>query len=233
MSRRRPIAAFTLMELLIGVSAFAIVLAALNGVFYAALRLRNKTTESLDQTLPLEQALATIKQDLANLLPPGTLAGQLQTTPTTGLSAMGLLPGAQATSPAFYTATGVIDETSPWAEEQRVTYFLAEPTNQTRGLDLVRAVTRNLLAPIEEPPLYQRLAAGIDSLSFLFYDGADWIDSWDSTTADPKLPLAIKVQIGLTPQPTDRLRPLPIELVVPLEVQAGTNQTAQAQGAAR
>jgi type II secretion system protein J len=233
MSRRRPIAAFTLMELLIGVSAFAIVLAALNGVFYAALRLRNKTTESLDQTLPLEQALATIKQDLANLLPPGTLAGQLQTTPTTGLSAMGLLPGAQATSPAFYTATGVIDETSPWAEVQRVTYFLAEPTNHTRGLDLVRAVTRNLLAPIEEPPLYQRLAAGIDSLSFLFYDGADWIDSWDSTTADPKLPLAIKVQIGLTPQPTDRLRPLPIELVVPLEVQAGTNQTAQAQGAAR
>jgi type II secretion system protein J len=233
MSRRRPIAAFTLMELLIGVSAFAIVLAALNGVFYAALRLRNKTTESLDQTLPLEQALATIKQDLANLLPPGTLAGQLQTTPTTGLSAMGLLAGAQATSPAFYTATGVIDETSPWAEVQRVTYFLAEPTNHTRGLDLVRAVTRNLLAPIEEPPLYQRLAAGIDSLSFLFYDGADWIDSWDSTTADPKLPLAIKVQIGLTPQPTDRLRPLPIELVVPLEVQAGTNQTAQAQGAAR
>lgn len=233
MNRRRQTAAFTLMELLIGVSAFAIVLAALNGVFYAALRLRNKTTESLDQALPLEQALATLKHDLANLVPPGTLAGELQSTPTTGLSAMGLLPGAQATSPAFYTATGVIDETSPWAEVQRVTYFLAEPTNNARGLDLVRASTRNLLPPIQEVPAYQRLAAGIDSLTFLFYDGADWIDAWDSTTAEPKLPLAIKVQIGLTPKETDRLQPLPIELVVPLEVQAGTNQTAQAQGASR
>lgn len=233
MTPRRQTAAFTLLELLIGVSAFAIVLAALNGIFYAALRLRNKTTESLDQALPLEQALATLKHDLANLVPPGTLAGELQTTPTTGLSTAARLPGAQAISPDFYTATGLIDETSPWAEVQRVSYFLAEPTNHVRGLDLVRATTRNLLPPIEQTPAYQRLASGVDSLTFLFYDGADWIDSWDSTTAEPKLPLAIKVQLGLTPTETDRRQPLPLELVVPLEVQAGTNQTAQAQGASR
>src|SRR5688572_5904097 len=39
--------AFTLLEVLIAVVTFGIVLAAMNAVFYGALRLRNKTTEAL------------------------------------------------------------------------------------------------------------------------------------------------------------------------------------------
>ena len=54
--------AFTLLELLIAVSVFAIVLAAINGVFYSAIRLRNRAVELVDRTLPVEQALTITAQ---------------------------------------------------------------------------------------------------------------------------------------------------------------------------
>src|SRR5258708_18471485 len=94
---RRP-RGFTLLDLLIAVAVFAIVLAAINAVFYGALRLRDKTTEALKEALPMQQALAIIKRDLANIVVPGgTLSGLLQTTTVTDM-----LP--RRASPAFYTS---------------------------------------------------------------------------------------------------------------------------------
>ena len=52
----RPRSGFTLLELLLAVAAFALVLAAINGVFYGALRLRNKTVAGFDDSLPLQPA---------------------------------------------------------------------------------------------------------------------------------------------------------------------------------
>jgi type II secretion system protein J len=167
-----------LLELLIAVAVFAIVLASINAVFYGALRLRNKTTEALKEALPMQQALAIIKRDLANIVVPGgQLSGILQTTVTADL-----LPG--RASPDFYTATGLIDETSPWAEVQKVCYLLADSTDRTGGQDLIRAVTRNLLpAMAMDQPVQQWLMSGVQALKFFYYDGAQWRDSWDSTTA--------------------------------------------------
>src|SRR6476620_2299644 len=64
--------AFTLLEILIAVSIFAIVLAAINAVFYAAVRLRNHTVAMIDKSVPIELALATIRRDLLSIVPPGT-----------------------------------------------------------------------------------------------------------------------------------------------------------------
>ncbi len=224
----RPRRAFTLIEVLIAVAAFAIVLAAINSVFYAALRLRNKTAMALDEALPGQQAVAIIQRDLANLaVPGGVLSGQLQT------SATKILPN--QISPDFYTSTGFVDETSPWAEIQRVSYALVPSTNRNGGKDLFRAVTRNLLpVTAQEQPVLQWLMTGVQNMAFLFYDGAQWRDSWDSTTPDTttglsnNLPRAIKVQIQLAPEQTARAASLlaPIELIVPVSVQARTNQTS-------
>jgi type II secretion system protein J len=219
--------AFTLIEVLIAVAAFAIVLAAINSVFYSALRLRNKAALAVEEALPREHALAIIKRDLANLaVPGGILSGQLQTTVTKSLP--------DQVSPDFYTSSGLVDETSPWAEVQRVCFALAESTNRNGSKELVRGVTRNLL-PVagEELPARQWLMSGVQSVAFLFHDGAQWRDSWDSTTPDPSsgrtnnLPKAIKVQIQLVPERSGRAITVsaPIELVVPVNVQAPTNRT--------
>jgi type II secretion system protein J len=230
--------AFTLLEVLVAVTVFAIVLAAVNTVLYGALRLRNRATESLEQGLPGQQALAVIQRDLANLVVPGgTLSGVLQTSSITNLV------GGQS-SPDFYTTTGLIDETSPWAEIQKVSYILVDSTNRTAaGRDLIRAVTRNLLpATLEEPPAQQWLMSGVQGLSFYYYDGTQWRDSWDSTVPDAvtgltnTLPQAIKVQIQTAPEQTGRAfsaMAAPIELVVPVVIQARTNKSQTTEGGAR
>jgi len=228
---------FTLLELLIAVMVFAIVLAAMNSVLYGALRLRNRASESLEQALPMQQGLAILKRDLENIvMPGGPLSGVFQTTAITNLV------GGQS-SPDFYTSTGLIDQTSPWAQIQRVSYVLADPTNRAAaGRELIRAVERNLLpATMQDEPAEQWLMSGVQGMTFYYYDGTQWRDSWDSTTTDPttgltnNLPKAIRVLIQLAAPETGRAlsAPAPVELVVPVVVQARTNRTQQAGGGSR
>jgi type II secretion system protein J len=216
--------AFTLLELLIAVSIFAIVLAAINAVFYSALRLRNRSAAMMDKSVPIELALATMRRDLLNIVPPGTnlLFGPLQSTSRSNLVA-------GAAGPAFYCASGIVDETSPWAEIQRVTYAVLESTNRSQGKDLVRYADRNLLAVTPEPPPPQRLLSGVRDMTFSFYDGGQWRDYWDTTT-DTNLPRGIKVQIQLAADLNDSraVLPAPIQLVVPVLVSSMTNTTTDA-----
>jgi prepilin-type N-terminal cleavage/methylation domain-containing protein len=68
---KREHAGFTLIEVMVAMVAFAIILAAINGVFWGALKLQKRTAESVDAALPIEQALAVIRNDLINIVPPG------------------------------------------------------------------------------------------------------------------------------------------------------------------
>jgi len=232
---------FTLMEVLIATVAFAIVLAAINGVFYGAMRLRAKTVQSIDESLPTQRALAIIKRDLANIVVPGgTFFGALQTAPTANLTAQGSgattasKPTTQSvigqSSPDFFTTSGTIDETSYWADVQKVSYLLVNSTNGTAGRDLYRSVTRNLLPSLQDIPVQEPLMGGVQSIFFYYYDGSQWRQSWDSTTVDTvtglsnSLPKAIKVQLAMAVDERGRLQPPPIELVVPITVVGPTNQ---------
>lgn len=245
--------AFTLLELLIAVVAFAIVLAAINGVFYSGLKLRNRSAASLERSLPLTQALIVLKRDLANLAPPSTnesrLIGELQSSPTgTGSGSgsgpsstprFGSLAGATGgasgqpaqVSPDFYTLSGLLDTSSPWPNVQKVAYLLVDSTNRSAlGKDFIRAVTRNLLPAggFEEEPVEQLLLTDVEDVFFLYHNGTDWVESWDSTADETmKLPRAIKVQIQLAAE-TRASQSAPVELVVPIVVEASTNATSQA-----
>lgn len=241
----RPRRAFTLLELLIAVVAFAIVLAAINGVFYSGLKLRNRSAASLEKSLPLAQAMLVLKRDLANLAAPSTnetrLIGELQSTPTgSGASStprFGSLAGATGgssgqnaqVSPDFFTLSGLLDSSAPWPNVQKVAYLLVDSTNRNAlGKDLVRAVTRNLLPSggIEEAPAEQLMLTDVEDVFFLYYNGTEWAETWDSTADETmKLPRAIKVQIQLAAASQAELRP-PVELVVPIMVQASTNSVS-------
>jgi prepilin-type N-terminal cleavage/methylation domain-containing protein len=234
-------AGFTLFELLLAVAIFAVVLMAIHTVFYSALSLRNRTVAQLEHAVPLERALEILRRDLASLVPPGgTFSGPLQSAVSAG-GGLGQsstantntyranLPGL-VVSPELYTATGIIDDYRPWGDIARVTYYLADPTNNSPGRDLIRAVTRNLLPILEDQPEHQWLLGGVDHLQFLFFDGLYWSEVWDSTTAATPLPSALKIQLWLTSDNTSRATSDPIELVVPLVVHAVTNQTDSASG---
>ena len=218
---------FTLIEILIAVTVFAIVLGAMSTVLFGAFRMRNAMTRTLDETRPLQQAVSSIRRDLAGIVPPGgALSGALQTPANGGT----ILPG--QISPCFYTTTATLDEEAPWGEVQKVFYALTDSTNRSGGKDLIRAVNQNLLpVMIEEQPTQQVLMSGVQNVLFFFYDGTQWRDSWDSATADPStgqtnmLPLAIKVQIQLAAGENGRrAAPSPVEMVVALMAQSSTNK---------
>src|SRR5438270_5454702 len=63
--------AFTLMEIMLALAVSAIALAGIGGVFYSALRLRERSAAMVDEAVPLQQALIFIKRDLQGAVPPG------------------------------------------------------------------------------------------------------------------------------------------------------------------
>jgi prepilin-type N-terminal cleavage/methylation domain-containing protein len=221
--KTRNQSAFTLIELILAISIMAIILAAINGMFFTALHLRNAAVNSLEASLPVEQALDVIQHDLANLqcstntnsvfLPPLITANPTNAQPN-------------QVGPDFYTSGGELDGMTPWGCMQKVDYILAAPTNGYRGpgRDLIRAVTRNLL-PLSQPiPPDEKhtLLSGLQSLNFLYYDGTQWDQNWD-TTQQTNLPQAIKVQIHMAQIPGAPVQNQPLELVVPIDVLLTTN----------
>jgi len=228
---RNKIRAFTLIELLLAISIMAIILTAINGMFFTALHLRNTAVNSLEASLPVEQALDVMEHDLANLnCSTNTNSGFL--APLITLNPTNALPN--QIGPSFYTSGGELDGMVPWGCMQKVDYLLAAPTNGNRGpgRDLIRAVTRNLL-PISQPaPADEQhtILSGVQSLNFLYYDGMQWDQNWD-TTQQTNLPYAIKVQIHMAPLPgaSSMAQNQVLELVVPVDVMLSTNQITALQ----
>jgi type II secretion system protein J len=235
--RRR---AFTLLELLLAVFVFSIVLGAIHVVFFTAFKLRNRTSESIERALPLQQTLATIKRDLSNLVPPGgALSGALQSTPT--ISTSGSMTGMRRgqNGPEFYTATGILENLVAGSDIRRVSYFLAAPTNDAPGLDLYRSVARNLLPISQDETEDQFLMSGVEEITFQYHDGNAWRDTWDSTQVDSatgltnNLPRAIKLELQLHAEKQSIGQPAPVQLVVPVVVMARTNSSTQVSGGAQ
>ena len=127
----------------------------------------------------------------------------------------------QQTGTEFYTTTGLMDDDNSWSEMQRVSYSLAQPTNQTDvGMDLIRTVSRNLLPVMDDDFEEQWLMSGLEQLTFEYYDGQDWVEYWDSTISETPTPTSIRVVLEFA-KPQDETKPTrdPVELVIPIAVQ--------------
>jgi type II secretion system protein J len=233
----RTRAAFTLLEVLLALGIFSIVLVAMNTAFFAAIHLRQRTSEVLEQSLPLEQALTFLRRDLQNALPPeGVLAGDFNSDGPSGTQVGGPskakgMGGGRTGGLDFFTTTGLVSDKAPWGDIQEVNYQLKEPENraQSYGRDLVRNVTRNLLATTTQTTEETRLLSNVETLEFFYFDGSQWRESWNTSSGDTGLPSAVRVRIQMASSdgPTPR-GVQPLEMVVLLETKAGTNATATA-----
>jgi type II secretion system protein J len=210
---------FTLMELLIATMIAAVVLAAMNTAFYAALHLRSSTSSAVENSIPLNRVVSILKADLRGILiTGGSMAGPVESPGTENVNN-------QPTLLDIHTTTGVIYDDLPWGDVQKVSYLLKNSTGVSRpvGQDLIRAVTRNLLAPTQPDLSEQSLLSGVTSLQFLFYDGANWQTTWDSTNSVTPIPQAIKVEIEFAKADSGGQVRLPIEIIVPVVTQVQTN----------
>lgn len=221
---------FTLIELLIAMTIFAVVLAAINTVFFGAMRLWQKTADSSQRALPEQQALATLRRDLAGIVVPGgTFAGVLNSSATIeGINQ-------QDVGTEIFTTSGTLRSTQPWGDIQRVTYVLRDSTNRTSaaGRDLVRVVKRNPLPVLEAEAEEQWMMSGVERIDFSFYDGSNWRISWNSTNEVTPLPKAIRVEITVAQEISNpgggriaNTSATVLQLVVPVLVAASTNTTS-------
>lgn len=221
---------FTLLEILVSTMMCAILLAAVQGLLYSSLRLREKAEENIQKAQPVQQALATLKRDLAGcVVPGGVLAGAFQGESNGSLDQ-------RRDRVTFSSSTGRARQDAPWGDVQKIEYSLESVPAllSTNQLCLVRAVTRNLLSTFTEEPEYKVLLKGVQSLQLSYYDGETWQDSWDSESQDPPLPEAVQVRIVYAPasdkeeesalssrrQSRDRTSWIPLELIIPVVAKA-------------
>ncbi len=220
--------AFTLIEMLLAVAICAIVLLAINGVFATAVRLRDKTSETVEETLPVNRALEVLSRDLKGAVGPGGfLAGDFKCGVQATGATMGLSGEAGSAGLDFYTSTGLINADAPWGDLQEVFYELKAPSDQNRsGMDLVRCINRNLLATTTQVPDIQWLMGNVQTLEFDCYDGIQWRNTWDTSAGDTNLPLVVRVRIQFVPRPDEKAGNLqPLEMLVPLVSQTHTTST--------
>jgi type II secretion system protein J len=214
--------AFTLIEMILAIGVAAIVLIAINTVLFAALRLRDATSEAVDAATPLDQAATFLRRDLQCAMTPtnGTtkvLSGDFRVGDVTSVGV------AEPVAIEMFTATGGLGANAPWADIQRVTYELKPPADRNAtGQDLVRSVARNLLSATTPEVNDQLLLSGVTSIKFSCFDGAQWQDTWDTTgltSVNTNLPLAVRVDIQMAGNNNTQ----PVEILVPIDSVSRTN----------
>jgi type II secretory pathway component PulJ len=203
----------------------AVVHAGIGGVFYSAVRLRERTQAMLDESVPLQQAFNFIRHDLQGALPPGggnlPLAGDFKLAPLgSGLG--------QNFHIELFSTSGTLNDNTTWSDIQSVSYELRDSTDRTKnnaGKDLIRGLNRNVLATAMQDPDEQPLLSNVQSLEFSCFDGVNWRDSWDTSLGDTNLPFAVRVRIQLAGDGNSRAQE-PFEIVVPVVSQSRTNVPA-------
>src|SRR6266853_544962 len=156
--------AFTLMEIMLALAVSAIVLAGIGGVFYSAVRLRERTMAMIDEATPLQHAFNFIRHDLQGALPPG--GGNLPMAGDFKLSALGSGLG-QNFRIEFFTTSGAVNDNTTWSDIQFISYELRDSTDRTKndaGKELVRSSNRNVLATAMQDPQEQPLLSNVQSL---------------------------------------------------------------------
>jgi type II secretory pathway component PulJ len=244
-----------LIEVLLATAIFSVVIIAINTVFFAALHLRRAADRAVEESRPLQHALSLLRKDLQNAVNPGgVLAGHFRSEgPSSGLTDLSSASanstrGTGAATPAtadssvqggldFFTTTGVISDYQVGGDIQEVNYQLRKPEDdEAFGLDLMRSVTRTLLAYSSPVVEEQKLLRNVEEIEYEFFDGLNWRETWDTTLEDtPALPRAVRVRLHLAIDPARRSSRLePVELVVLLNSRAtaatSTNETETAEG---
>ncbi|HOJ40614.1 MAG TPA: type II secretion system protein GspJ, partial [bacterium] len=73
----------------------------------------------------------------------------------------------------------------------KVEYLLSEEPEPK----LLRRLTVNLLSPEEPEPIEELLCQPVSSFTLRYFDGSQWLETWDSTTRGDCLPVAVEITI--------------------------------------
>jgi type II secretion system protein J len=213
---------FTLIEMILAIGIAAIVLIAVNAVFFTSLHLRDDTSDMVDAATPVDAAVTFLKRDLQCAVTPTNGTGKILSGGFRVGNNINSVGSSDPVAIEMFTASGALSDSQPWGDIQRVTYELKTPTSQSaNGRDLYRSITRNLLSLSTPEITDQLMLSGVTSLKFSCYSGSQWLDVWDTTdptTTYTNLPSAVRVDIQMSGNNVQ-----PVVIVVPIDSQSQTN----------
>lgn len=214
--RGRQPRGFTLLEVIVALAVVALIAAALFASLSVAFRAKQSAERHLGAIRQARVVMDLLGRDLQAALPPtGILAG--------AFIAQADVTGPEMDTLEFFCAAPPGPAVEGAADVQRVLLSLMTPeefdqpitepdtinaqehgpalrpgssTGEGRYL-LVRSVTRRLLAPVTPQPSRQVIARHVRTFAVRLYDGSQWLDTWDSTTVDNTLPLAVEITLTM------------------------------------
>jgi type II secretory pathway component PulJ len=219
MNRKRPAIArggFTLIEIMVASIGAAMIMVAIYGVFYNAVKMRDNATARTRESRLRARAVNIIRDDLRGaLISGGTFATTLEGG--SGTSSESSFPGYLKIS----CTTGKDTDNALYGDVQQVEYYIADDKTGAAGANagaLVRTITRDLLATVQQDTPEQQLLPGVKSMDVAFYDGQNWQESWQYSTTATTLPEAVRVRIQQAASQDDPA-PAPLEILVPWATQ--------------
>lgn len=182
---------FTLLELLLAVAVTGVLAAVLFGGLGIVFDTRAKAETELRGQRDTAVAMGIVRDQLLCVLPPsGTLADEFIGEDQRD----GNQPADRVT---FFTTSIAVPTGQTRGDTHRVVLALADADDDTYGPThyLVQQVTDDLISTVTPDPVNQVLLRGVASLDVRYYDGTDWVDSWDSREQDDILPEAVELTI--------------------------------------
>jgi len=178
---------FTLIEIMVAAIAASIILAAVYGIFYRAIKLRDSATERSRDARLRARTVNVIRNDLKNALISGgilaaTLQGDSNGTDGGDEALPGYLKFTTTTGKDIIATTSVTGTSAQlYGDVQQVEYYISKDQSDAGSVNagtLVRVVTRDLLDSTQTVTHEEQLLTGVQSFQVSFYDGTAWQASW-------------------------------------------------------
>ena len=184
---------FTLLELLLAVTLVGLIAAMTAGLLRSGVNARRVAHATVDESRTLRLALDQIARPLASALPPtGLLAGEFLATDDGSDEEL-----------SFHAA---VDPSGAFGGDVVKLRYRLDRTSYSSPC-LVRESTRNLLATTEPEPETTVLCRSVQAFECDYYDGASWLDEWDSTLKSNALPTAVRITLTLVDADDTDARP--------------------------
>ena len=188
----RTVRGVTLLEMLVALALMGMLASALYMSLHIGFRANASAERALAPVRSATLALELMRRDLESALPPvGVLAG-----PFLGEEEVLSRTGEPSDMLAFYAA---VDDSRDGGPAVRLVEFGLEEAEDGSATHFVRRETANLLAPTTPEPTVQTLSRNALAFEVLYFDGLDWVETWDSTARDNRLPAAVEVRLAIGP----------------------------------
>jgi len=188
--------AFTLLEIIVAIALMDMIALSLYSSLYITSRAKRSVTEAIGPYRNLAPVFSELRRDLqAALQPNGVLAG--------GFVGQSLTIGQHQDGDIlqFCSASWWPHDGQVAGNVVQVSYEVTFDTELQENV-LVRSTTTNLLSSkTVDDPVSEVIGRRIKSFNLRYFDGYDWLDSWDSTAVDNMLPMAVEITLtaDLTP----------------------------------